>query len=137
MSKLQTLTEQFTAQGQSIKQMEKGYLRQAIVLCLALLKFVIELKVRQNTGQSPINQTGECLKNAGKRTRKYLSLFGLITFTRPSFHSDQRGMLYLVDESLDMPKELWSYNLQELTSCLLYTSPSPRDRQKSRMPSSA
>ena len=25
----------------------------------------------------------------------------------------------------------------ELTDCLLYTSPSPRDRQKSRMPSSA
>ena len=25
----------------------------------------------------------------------------------------------------------------EITSCLLYTSPSPRDRQKSRMPSSA
>ena len=25
----------------------------------------------------------------------------------------------------------------ELISCLLYTSPSPRDRQKSRMPSSA
>ena len=25
----------------------------------------------------------------------------------------------------------------ELKSCLLYTSPSPRDRQKSRMPSSA
>ena len=25
----------------------------------------------------------------------------------------------------------------QLTSCLLYTSPSPRDRQKSRMPSSA
>ena len=26
---------------------------------------------------------------------------------------------------------------EELTVCLLYTSPSPRDRQKSRMPSSA
>src|SRR5665213_2528825 len=26
---------------------------------------------------------------------------------------------------------------QQLNSCLLYTSPSPRDRQKSRMPSSA
>ena len=25
----------------------------------------------------------------------------------------------------------------QITSCLLYTSPSPRDRQKSRMPSSA
>ena len=31
------------------------------------------------------------------------------------------------------PKELWD----ETKSCLLYTSPSPRDRQKSRMPSSA
>ena len=27
--------------------------------------------------------------------------------------------------------------LEERKSCLLYTSPSPRDRQKSRMPSSA
>ena len=28
-------------------------------------------------------------------------------------------------------------DLAELVPCLLYTSPSPRDRQKSRMPSSA
>ena len=28
-------------------------------------------------------------------------------------------------------------DLEKLYSCLLYTSPSPRDRQKSRMPSSA
>ena len=29
------------------------------------------------------------------------------------------------------------YGSQKPESCLLYTSPSPRDRQKSRMPSSA
>ena len=29
------------------------------------------------------------------------------------------------------------YGCNALYSCLLYTSPSPRDRQKSRMPSSA
>ena len=29
------------------------------------------------------------------------------------------------------------YNLELFRVCLLYTSPSPRDRQKSRMPSSA
>ena len=29
------------------------------------------------------------------------------------------------------------HHIQELVACLLYTSPSPRDRQKSRMPSSA
>ena len=36
------------------------------------------------------------------------------------------------------PLEIESIRLAELTKdCLLYTSPSPRDRQKSRMPSSA
>ena len=30
-----------------------------------------------------------------------------------------------------------SYQAEGITTCLLYTSPSPRDRQKSRMPSSA
>ena len=39
------------------------------------------------------------------------------------------------DWALDMSRK---YNLQDkFTCCLLYTSPSPRDRQKSRMPSSA
>ena len=35
--------------------------------------------------------------------------------------------------------KMWAENpaLKDLMSCLLYTSPSPRDRQKSRMPSSA
>ena len=35
-------------------------------------------------------------------------------------------------------EEVPTYDALELTKgCLLYTSPSPRDRQKSRMPSSA
>ena len=36
---------------------------------------------------------------------------------------------------LAIEKEKETYNLPR--ACLLYTSPSPRDRQKSRMPSSA
>ena len=42
---------------------------------------------------------------------------------------------------LDGMSGLWCVNLgygvEALCDCLLYTSPSPRDRQKSRMPSSA
>ena len=34
-------------------------------------------------------------------------------------------------------EEETGYRTNKLTFCLLYTSPSPRDRQKSRMPSSA
>ena len=45
------------------------------------------------------------------------------------------GFLNLADDGLDAEVFL---NLQnKLGFCLLYTSPSPRDRQKSRMPSSA
>ena len=33
--------------------------------------------------------------------------------------------------------EIGKYPILKIGSCLLYTSPSPRDRQKSRMPSSA
>ena len=33
--------------------------------------------------------------------------------------------------------DIAAYRLPSLLACLLYTSPSPRDRQKSRMPSSA
>ena len=45
-----------------------------------------------------------------------------------------------IKERVDIP---WAsnmtgvYNGEEVPVCLLYTSPSPRDRQKSRMPSSA
>ena len=35
------------------------------------------------------------------------------------------------------PKRRWGWLIGLLVFCLLYTSPSPRDRQKSRMPSSA
>ena len=38
---------------------------------------------------------------------------------------------FLSDENVEVPEVIWDM------SCLLYTSPSPRDRQKSRMPSSA
>ena len=34
-------------------------------------------------------------------------------------------------------KEEFDFNMEHIYYCLLYTSPSPRDRQKSRMPSSA
>ena len=48
----------------------------------------------------------------------------------------------LIDEDPSVEKEYPPYIINKcfsvhLDTCLLYTSPSPRDRQKSRMPSSA
>ena len=39
--------------------------------------------------------------------------------------------------SVIVPEEGFEFRGNVYTGCLLYTSPSPRDRQKSRMPSSA
>ena len=50
-------------------------------------------------------------------------------------HEGRRGVNRLVEQALgnsDRPRREGRY-----LPCLLYTSPSPRDRQKSRMPSSA
>ena len=58
-----------------------------------------------------------------------------------NYHGADRNLAIL--ETLGMPYmtsqmvQSGVRTVQELMPCLLYTSPSPRDRQKSRMPSSA
>ena len=52
------------------------------------------------------------------------------------------NVLAIINMSVDIPTCEFSLKLTEryenvFCACLLYTSPSPRDRQKSRMPSSA
>jgi 4-hydroxy-L-threonine phosphate dehydrogenase PdxA len=47
-------------------------------------------------------------------------------------HGDLNGIGYEI-----IIKSLYDQRMLEGITCLLYTSPSPRDRQKSRMPSSA
>ena len=41
------------------------------------------------------------------------------------------------DYNCDLSNESNLFHILNMHTCLLYTSPSPRDRQKSRMPSSA
>ena len=59
----------------------------------------------------------------------------------PSDMSDPRGgpevMLSNADVSIAVSRRAAAMPFAYRNTCLLYTSPSPRDRQKSRMPSSA
>ena len=77
-----------------------------------------------------------CLFDSDKREGETDLLFPA-SFAQPAtmrqLRQDCGGLLFLaighdVGEAFGMPY---------LQDCLLYTSPSPRDRQKSRMPSSA
>src|SRR5665213_1369080 len=58
-------------------------------------------------------------------------------------HEDDKGILYQELESIENDLHIMGLTNRfihvegDFNSCLLYTSPSPRDRQKSRMPSSA
>ena len=49
--------------------------------------------------------------------------------------SQQEGISLSVEDKIKITKKLDELGIHYI--CLLYTSPSPRDRQKSRMPSSA
>ena len=75
----------------------------------------------------------------------YLSYQVLDNLT--SLDEDHKVVPWLAEEWKESEDGLtWTFSLKKdvtftdgspLTACLLYTSPSPRDRQKSRMPSSA
>ena len=72
---------------------------------------------------------------------KYISTRGLA----PALSFEEVVLTGLApDGGLYVPETLPTFSKEEIASwaglsyhCLLYTSPSPRDRQKSRMPSSA
>ena len=117
MSKLSDLTANYVGGSQSIAEMEKGYLSQVLSLCLNLLRFVISAKLSALARSAPLaTESGGRLDSKGQRPRKYLSLFGMLEFERPAYHSKASGVVYPLDETLSLPARQWSYNIQELTA---------------------
>ena len=63
-------------------------------------------------------------------------------FIPPESHEDNwdpEGLMNALEKDYLLPLKIsqWIKQDSQLNSCLLYTSPSPRDRTRSRMPSSA
>ena len=59
-------------------------------------------------------------------------------YVTPELNQKETLSLSLTDYEAKLIKyELEQLPLEQLKDCLLYTSPSPRDRTRSRMPSSA
>ena len=86
--------------------------------------------------QNEFEQTFEDLsggEKAGIALAYRLALNNLIRQQAIGF----RPELLMLDEPTDGFSKEQLAKVSNILSCLLYTSPSPRDRQKSRMPSSA
>ena len=60
-----------------------------------------------------------------------------LKLNHPGLTDKVENIKQYINASLKAQQELDDYECENPYTCLLYTSPSPRDRQKSRMPSSA
>ena len=80
---------------------------------------------------------GQILKIQGVPFQKWKSQLENILSAKQAQHSPYRFLLPSADAGGGSIAVLGVILLVAINTCLLYTSPSPRDRQKSRMPSSA
>ena len=82
------------------------------------------------------NKIGWLEKKLSDKEMEYL--WKCIDNRKGSHKSKLAGHIHESNELVDKSNWFWQHTLHPLCKdCLLYTSPSPRDRQKSRMPSSA
>ena len=71
-------------------------------------------------------------------TKENSSIEGnLINLPEPNIESLKKNLTYIRAEADALALEFRFHSKEIHNSCLLYTSPSPRDRTRSRMPSSA
>jgi len=115
IEKLLNLSEAYVGQEMGIHEIEKGLLGQLLMLGLCLLKYIIAQKASQLDKYKPSFSLGTKYKGKGGKTRKYLSLFGMINIKRTSYWNESSGLFYKLDEYLKLPRDsYWSYNIQEL-----------------------
>ena len=99
-----------------------------------------------NTGITPNAERVEATRKFptpkdSNGVKSFLGLANQLNFFIPDFAHLTRGMRALLGKGTVfrwLPEHSEEFDtLKRLLSCLLYTSPSPRDKRQSRMPSSA
>ena len=75
------------------------------------------------------NQSDKVLENSTNALKNYGALFGVSEEAFNSCMENENITDFILEQRIE--------GVEEYDICLLYTSPSPRDRTRSRMPSSA
>ena len=91
---------------------------------------------RQKVGEEEANKISKRASTRGNKCHKLCELY-LENKSISKYKDDplSMGLFYQIKPYLDSIDNI--HALEEPLSCLLYTSPSPRDVEESRMPSSA
>ena len=102
-------------------------------------KPLLDLVKEGKISQERVEEINQRTRDGGAEIVKYLEKGS--AFYAPAASGVQMAESYLKDEKKLLPCAVQlngEYGVENVyAGCLLYTSPSPRDRQKSRMPSSA
>lgn len=112
IDKLIGLSDCYIKEEIGIHEIEKGIMSQLLSLGLLLLKYIIKGKLSKMGGY----ELGvKSYKSIGVKSRKYLSLFGMLKFERPGYWCKEEGQFFKLDEVLQLPRGVyWSYNIQKL-----------------------
>lgn len=113
-SKLLKYSDSCIASMTATHEVEKGLLGSLLRIGKLLLVTIITAQISSLGSQKVAPIEDELVERKGVSSRDYLSIFGKISFLRPSFWSKLRGKMYLTDEVLELPKGQMSYVLQEL-----------------------
>ncbi len=115
IEKLMVLSEGYVESNAAAHTIEKGLLKQMLVLGLSLISYIFKQRISKLTAQGSPKKAGETLPNKGKETCQYLSLFGLLEIERPSYWHKDLGKIHPTDSDLCLPRSsFWSYNIEEL-----------------------
>ncbi|MCO6478975.1 MAG: hypothetical protein J5I94_20240 [Phaeodactylibacter sp.] len=112
---LVALSDRYIESSDAMHDIEKGLLSQLLSIGLLLLRYIIAGKLKQSKAYEFALDTQVGCQSKGKKERRYLSLFGPLSIKRPSHWASGRGIIYKLDEYLQLPGgSYWSYNIQEL-----------------------
>lgn len=115
VEKLMVISEGCVEQPVSVHHIEGALFKQLLSLGLALLKCILQEKIKRLRKFGQVIEQGSVLRYKGMGKRHYLSLFGALTLVRPSYWSKDSGKIHPVDAQLYLPKSsYWSYALEEL-----------------------
>ena len=114
-NELLALSDGYIEAPATLHEIEKGLLSQLLSIGLLLLRYIIGNKLKRSKAyEFELDGPAEC-QSKGNKTRRYLSLFGWLSIERPSYWIDGIGVVYKLDEYLQLPQgSYWSYNIQEL-----------------------
>ena len=110
LEELLTDLELASSKGTKIHKVEMSIFTQLLAMGLKLLEYYVLLASQLVCVQGlPKDSSGKAYLNKGKKERSYMSIFGLLKFSRPKYYSAVDKTYYALDSWLGLPEGRYSY----------------------------